>query len=236
MKTPVASGTLRVRLLSDPCLWCWEIADPHRNDGLLYSSWANEWSAYESREEALRAGQARLAELQSSAARRASAGERREEQRQGRGSAGVSRRGGVNAAITLLLIGVLAATAAPASATERVGEVFRRVRGAVVTIRTTERGLDGPATAGLGSGVLVSADGKVITAAHVVQVADEVIVEFGGGLRVASRVVASETEADVALLQLDSVPVGVEPAVIGDSDRIEVGERSIPSSGVGGPR
>lgn len=223
MKTPVASGTLRVRLLSDPCLWCWEIADPHRNDALLYGSWANEWSAYESREEALRAGQARLAELQFSGAG-LSRGERREERRHGRGSAGVSRRTGVNAAVTVLLIGALAATAAPASATERVGEVFRRVRGAVVTIRTTERGVDGPSTAGLGSGVLVSADGKVITAAHVVQVADEVIVEFGGGLRVASRVVASETEADVALLQLDSVPVGVEPAVIGDSDRIEVGD------------
>jgi hypothetical protein len=119
MKTRAASETLRVRLLSDPCLWCWEIADPHRNDRLLYSSWTNEWSAYESREEALRAGQARLAELESAAAGRGGAGERREERRQRRGSARVSRRTGANAAVTLLLIGVLAATAAPAGATER---------------------------------------------------------------------------------------------------------------------
>lgn len=62
-RTPPASATLRVRLLADPCLWCWEITDPHRDDAPRYSSWANEWSAYESREEALRAGEGRLAEL-----------------------------------------------------------------------------------------------------------------------------------------------------------------------------
>lgn len=47
----------------DPCLWCWEIADPDRNGALLYSSWADEWKGYESREEALRAGEAQLAAL-----------------------------------------------------------------------------------------------------------------------------------------------------------------------------
>ncbi len=146
MKTPAAPETLRVRLLSDSCLWCWEIADPHRDGALVYSSWANEWNAYESREDALRAGQARLAELRSAGAGRASAAERRVERWHGRGSRGVSRRTGMNAAIALLLIGVLAATVVPAGATERVGEVFRRVRGAVVTIRTTDGASRGPRT------------------------------------------------------------------------------------------
>ena len=51
--------TIEVRLLADPCLWCWEIRDAHR--GRVESSWAIHWSAYASREEVLTAGYLRLA-------------------------------------------------------------------------------------------------------------------------------------------------------------------------------
>lgn len=52
---------VRPRLLSEPCLWCWEIRDA---DGeLVESSWASTWMAYESRETAEEAGLSRLAEL-----------------------------------------------------------------------------------------------------------------------------------------------------------------------------
>ena len=50
--------TVEVRLLPDPCLWCWEIRDDR--DEVLESSWAGEWTAYSSPEEALRAGRHRL--------------------------------------------------------------------------------------------------------------------------------------------------------------------------------
>lgn len=126
----------------------------------------------------------------------------------------------VGGLIMLLLTTVPGTGLRPADATERVGQVFRRVREAVVTIRTRE----GTSVDGLGSGVLISADGKVMTAAHVVQAADEILVEFSDGLRVPSRVLASETEADVALLQLVSVPPGIDPATLGESDRVEVGD------------
>jgi hypothetical protein len=54
---------LTVRLLAEPRLWCWEIVDRRLGDTLVQSSWATEWMAYESREEALTAGRRRLAEL-----------------------------------------------------------------------------------------------------------------------------------------------------------------------------
>ena len=54
--------TVRVRLLSEPCLWCWEIRD-EANSELIESSWTSEWTAYASRREALEAGEARLAQL-----------------------------------------------------------------------------------------------------------------------------------------------------------------------------
>jgi len=44
----------------------------------------------------------------------------------------------------------------------------------------------------VGSGVLISADGKVMTAAHVTQALDDVTVEFIGGETVRARTVAEE--------------------------------------------
>jgi S1-C subfamily serine protease len=58
-----------------------------------------------------------------------------------------------------------------------------------------------------------------------VQVADEVSVRFVTGDVVKARVVASDRGADVALIQAESVPAGVEPAVLGDSDNATVGNQ-----------
>ena len=50
---------LKVELMDDPCLWRWAIHDVVRNQ-VLADSWTRDWTAYESREEAYRAGAARL--------------------------------------------------------------------------------------------------------------------------------------------------------------------------------
>lgn len=71
----LAAMAVRVRLLPDPCLWCWEIVD--RGGRLLHSSWAAGWTAYASREEAVAAGRARLAELRSADAGSAKEKDRR---------------------------------------------------------------------------------------------------------------------------------------------------------------
>ena len=56
------SLTVEVQLMSEPCLWHWEIRDRERGE-VVDSSWAREWMAYESREEAERAGRQRLTSL-----------------------------------------------------------------------------------------------------------------------------------------------------------------------------
>src|SRR5207247_11280157 len=78
--------------------------------------------------------------------------------------------------------------------------------------------------AGLGSGVLVSPDGQVLTAAHVVQTADAIVVEFLTGEFLQARVVSSEPSADVALLQLERAPRAPLAARLGDSDAVQVGD------------
>src|SRR5436309_3064206 len=69
----------------------------------------------------------------------------------------------------------------------------------------------------IGSGVLVSPDGKVMTAAHVVQAMDEITVEFLGGETVPAHVIASEPAADLSLLQLRRVPNGAPVAPMANS-------------------
>ena len=54
--------TLAVHLMSEPCLWRWEIRDPTR-DEVVVNSWTNEWMAYESSDDAFRAGQVHLIAL-----------------------------------------------------------------------------------------------------------------------------------------------------------------------------
>lgn len=52
MQRTTCAVTVRVRLLPDPPLWCWEIVD--RSGLVVESSWARDWSAYRSAQEALR--------------------------------------------------------------------------------------------------------------------------------------------------------------------------------------
>ena len=132
--------------------------------------------------------------------------------------------------IVLAVVAMLAAPLAlsPAVGAQPLGEVFRKVNPSVVVIRA--KGSDVEASGGLtrfseiGSGVLISADGKVMTAAHVVHAMDDIQVEFLGGETVAARVVSSEPAADLALLQLGRVPAGAMVAPMADSDTVRVGD------------
>jgi len=113
-----------------------------------------------------------------------------------------------------------------------LSEVFEKVNPAVVVILTTERGYAGlepgqQATfnkGGLGSGIVVSKEGLIMTAAHVVQVADAVVVKFVDGNMVGAKVVGSAPQADVALLQLNHLPDNLVVAELGDSDDVNIGD------------
>ncbi|HTO10029.1 MAG TPA: trypsin-like peptidase domain-containing protein [Candidatus Binatia bacterium] len=116
----------------------------------------------------------------------------------------------------------------PATAgAETLGEAFKRVTPSVVVIRARGQELTRSGQerfSETGSGVLISADGKVMTAAHVVHSMDEINVEFLGGETVSAKVVASEPAADLSLLQLDKVPADARPAKMANSDSVQVGD------------
>lgn len=110
-------------------------------------------------------------------------------------------------------------------------EIFRRVTASVVVVHAQKKAAT-PTSAeaplpdqSIGSGFLISADGKVLTAAHVIQTADQIEVEFIGGQRVAARILASAPFADVALLQLEKVPANATVVSLADSSLTEVGDQ-----------
>jgi S1-C subfamily serine protease len=109
-------------------------------------------------------------------------------------------------------------------------ETFKRVTSSVAVIEVEEPDPAAGASQAadseelVGSGFLISPDGKLLTAAHLVQVAEKVSVKFPQCEVVQARVLASEPSVDVALLQLDHVPQGATVAKMGDSDQMEVGD------------
>ena len=141
------------------------------------------------------------------------------------------RQGSLGLAVVVLVFAIAGPIAAPSPAdAQTVGEVFQQVKASVVVIRA--RGRDIAASGQVhfketGSGVLVSPDGKVMTAAHVVATMDEVTVEFMGVEPVRARVVASEPAADLSLLQLDKVPAQAKVARLADSNTVKVGDQVV---------
>ncbi len=74
----------------------------------------------------------------------------------------------------------------------------------------------------LGSGFIVSADGHILTNAHVVDGADEVLVKLADKREFKAKVLGSDKRTDVALIKIDASNLQV--AKLGDSTRLKVGE------------
>lgn len=75
---------------------------------------------------------------------------------------------------------------------------------------------------GVGSGFIISADGFVLTNAHVVDGADEVIVTLTDKRELKARLIGADTRTDVAVVKIDAT--GLPPVRIGDVGRLKVGE------------
>lgn len=84
------------------------------------------------------------------------------------------------------------------------------------------QGEEGLQTAGVGSGVIVSRDGYVLTNNHVVQDADEIDVELSDGRHFTGKVIGTDDRSDVAVVKIDAKDL--VPARLGDSSSMDVGD------------
>ena len=76
----------------------------------------------------------------------------------------------------------------------------------------------------LGSGVIVSADGVVLTSAHVVAEADQVEITLHDGREVDAEVVGADTRSDVAVLRIQGDVKGLAHLALGDSSKLRLGD------------
>ncbi|MGC4366237.1 DegQ family serine endoprotease [Hydrogenophaga sp. R2] len=75
---------------------------------------------------------------------------------------------------------------------------------------------------GVGSGFVLSSDGLIMTNAHVVDGADELIVTLPDKREYKARVVGADKRTDVAVVKIEAT--GLSPVKIGDVNRLKVGE------------
>ena len=83
-------------------------------------------------------------------------------------------------------------------------------------------GSQGPERRGSGSGFIIGADGRILTNAHVVKDADEIVVTLSDNREFKAKVLGLDERTDVALIEIEAK--GLPTVHLGDSDKIEVGE------------
>lgn len=119
-------------------------------------------------------------------------------------------------------------TEGQAEMNEQMQEFFRRFG---IPVPNQRRGAprgggtpddDGPMRRGVGSGFILSADGYVLTNAHVVQGADEVIVTLTDKRELKAKIIGADQRSDVAVVKVEAS--GLPFVKVGDSNKARVGE------------
>lgn len=128
-----------------------------------------------------------------------------------------------------LLFAALALGALPLPGIQAIGivthpndifaEIYQNARHAVVAISVaTEDGGGG------GSGFVIDHDGHIVTNAHVVDGAEEIVVEFYEGAIVRAELAGSDPASDLAVIKVDAPAAQLSPIQLADSDNLTVGQ------------
>jgi S1-C subfamily serine protease len=98
---------------------------------------------------------------------------------------------------------------------------YRRILPSLVTVTATQASsAAGASQSELGAGVVVNAQGLVLTALHVVAGGGRIQVQFADGTRATAQVVRRQPENDIAVLGVDRLPQVVVPAVLGGAANV----------------
>ncbi len=116
----------------------------------------------------------------------------------------------------------------PAFAQSRsLSEVFKKVNPSVVKIITLTQAdrIDASGVSGaVSSGVIISDQGQIMTAAHAVNTADKIMVILSSSQVIEADVVSLSTDSDIALIALKTVPETLPVAQLGNSDQVSIGD------------
>src|SRR5437667_6902758 len=107
-------------------------------------------------------------------------------------------------------------------APDGMDDMLRRFFGDPFEGRTPRRNYSVPRQQGIGSGVVVTKDGYILTNNHVVDGADEVKVALQDGREFTAKVIGRDPKSDVAVIKVDAKDLPAVP--MADSDKVEVGD------------
>ena len=107
-------------------------------------------------------------------------------------------------------------------APDGMNDLMRRFFGDPFQGRNPRREFGVPRQQGIGSGVIATRDGYILTNNHVVDGADEVKVGLQDGREFTAKVVGRDPKTDVAVIKIDAKDLPAVP--MADSDKVEVGD------------
>ena len=111
---------------------------------------------------------------------------------------------------------------APVLRVDTIARVAQQGTRSVVFLHTMSRGAP-QFQEGLGSGVIIDPSGLILTNAHVIEDADVIHVRTPDGDESEAAVVGTDSDSDLALLRVNGL-AKLQPAPLGDSDRLRVGD------------
>lgn len=79
---------------------------------------------------------------------------------------------------------------------------------------------------GTGSGIVITADGEIVTNNHVVDGASQIQVTMSDGKKYSAKVVGTDPDKDLALIKLEGAS-GLKPASLGNSDNTKIGDEVV---------
>jgi S1-C subfamily serine protease len=121
----------------------------------------------------------------------------------------------------LIQSAIASATPPPAFSSD----VYRAILPSIVYIRSDD-GDDETDDARIGTGVVISADGQILTAFHVVAGAERIVVFFADGTESEAVIAGAVPENDIAVLYPETLPGIVVPAVLGNPGALRIGDEA----------
>ncbi len=102
--------------------------------------------------------------------------------------------------------------------------VYQIIRPSLVLIQSQTADSAAKNEGSLGSGVIIDANGDILTSLHVVAGASTIQVTFADGTQSSAQVATKQPENDIAVLQADTPPAQIVPAVLGNPNAMHVGD------------
>jgi S1-C subfamily serine protease len=109
-------------------------------------------------------------------------------------------------------------------------EVYKTLAPGVVSVKTSARvanyyGEESERESGNGSGSVIDNQGHILTNSHVVEGASSLSVNFGGDKVFPAKVIGRDPDTDLAVIKIEPPREGLTVIALGDSDRLNVGQK-----------